>query len=127
MSSTPSVAATRRTIRRIYAVILTIGSAYLLFILITGWGIPCLYHLTTGWLCPGCGISRMFLSLARGDIAAAFAYNPVMFCLLPLWNLEALLCYWGRFPLFRRPAWLYSLLTITVTVLLVFTWVRNLP
>lgn len=40
-----------------------------------GIGIPCLFHLLTGLLCPGCGNSRAALALLRLDIKAALEYN----------------------------------------------------
>ena len=68
----------------ISAVTLCVGCAYALFCRLTGLGIPCLFHLATGLNCPGCGVSRMLLSLLRLDFAAAFHYNAVLFCLLPV-------------------------------------------
>ena len=73
-----------------YVIILGIGVAYLVFVMLTGWGIPCVFHAVTGLLCPACGVSRMLVSLARLDFAAAYAYNPfllltspiILFCLL---------------------------------------------
>ena len=68
----------------ISAVTLCVGCAYALFCRLTGLGIPCLFHLATGLNCPGCGVSRMLLSLLRLDFPAAFHYNAVLFCLLPV-------------------------------------------
>lgn len=65
------------------AIVVGVGIAYALFVRLTGWGIPCLFHLWTGKLCPGCGITRMFLSLLRLDFATAARYNLLVLCLLP--------------------------------------------
>ena len=67
-----------------YAVILTVGIAYLIFVLCTGEGIPCILYTATGLQCPGCGISRMLVSLVQLDLAAAFAYNPFLLVTSPL-------------------------------------------
>ena len=64
-------------------ILLAIGLAYLMFTTLTGWGIPCVFAKTTGLLCPGCGISRMFQALARLDFAAALRCNALVLCLLP--------------------------------------------
>lgn len=64
-------------------ILLFIGFAYLLFIRITGWGIPCLIKLVTGKLCPGCGITRMIMALLRFDIKTAADNNILLLCLLP--------------------------------------------
>lgn len=66
-----------------YASVLGIGIAYVLFTKLTNWGIPCVSRLLTDKLCPGCGISRMFLALLRLDFVAAARYNLLIFCLLP--------------------------------------------
>jgi hypothetical protein len=36
----------------------------------------CMMRRMTGLGCPGCGMTRCFISLARGDVAAAWSYNP---------------------------------------------------
>ena len=68
-----------REIIKKYAILLGIGFAYLIFVLIAGFGIPCIFHLITGLQCPGCGISRMFVSLAKLDFVSAFKYNSFVF------------------------------------------------
>jgi hypothetical protein len=38
---------------------------------------PCIFHSLTGLHCAGCGATRALIALLRGDIAAAFGYNPL--------------------------------------------------
>lgn len=64
--------------------ILAVGIAYLVFVLCTDWGIPCVFSALTGLECPGCGVSRMLVSLVRLDLAAAFSYNPFLLLTSPL-------------------------------------------
>lgn len=44
--------------------------------------IPCPILSLTGYYCPGCGISRLVLSLFSGHIYQAFRWNPFVFLLL---------------------------------------------
>lgn len=45
---------------------------------------PCPIHALTGLYCPGCGSGRAVMALLRGDVMAAFGYNPLaMVALLP--------------------------------------------
>jgi len=37
----------------------------------------CPLHALTGVPCPGCGTTRAALALARGDVPAAFGWNPL--------------------------------------------------
>ena len=62
-----------------YSIVLGIALAYLIFLLCTGIGIPCIFSKITGLKCVGCGISRMFVSLFKLDIVSAFWYNPFLF------------------------------------------------
>src|SRR5262245_33807472 len=36
----------------------------------------CMAKRLTGFGCPGCGLTRCFISLGHGDLAAAWSYNP---------------------------------------------------
>ncbi|WP_079415603.1 DUF2752 domain-containing protein [Paenibacillus ferrarius] len=47
--------------------------------------IPCIFHAVTGLYCPGCGITRVALSLLKWDFYQAFRFNPLVFVLLPLY------------------------------------------
>ena len=49
----------------------------------THWLPPCLFHFVTGLPCPGCGGTRAFVSLLKGDLIHSFLYHPVVpFCFL---------------------------------------------
>lgn len=62
---------------------LFIGLSYLFYLLMGGMGIPCLFHLVTGFNCPGCGITRLILNLAKGNVVEAFHSNPFIFISIP--------------------------------------------
>ncbi|WP_294500331.1 DUF2752 domain-containing protein [uncultured Gemmiger sp.] len=72
------------------AVLLAAGLAYGLFAARFG-GVPCPFRLVTGLKCPGCGITTLLLAVGRGNLAAAFAANPFLFC---TWPLPAALVVW---------------------------------
>jgi hypothetical protein len=62
----------------------------------TGRGVGCVFHAVTGWDCPLCGGTRLGAALLRGEVAAAVAWNPLVFIGLVvltvlgvLWVLEA--------------------------------------
>lgn len=65
------------------AILVGIGILYYIFIRVTGLAIPCIFRKITGFLCPGCGITRAILAAVRLDLAKAFAYNQFMFIALP--------------------------------------------
>lgn len=64
--------------------ILAVGIAYGLFVMYTGFGIPCPVNMITGYQCPGCGVSRMCMALLKLDVNSAYHYNKVLFLLLPI-------------------------------------------
>ena len=77
----------RKRIKRVIIIstsLLAVGCAYAVFFGKTGIGIPCVFRKVTGLLCPGCGTTRMLVSLLRFDFAAAWDYNPVVMCMLPV-------------------------------------------
>ncbi len=77
--------AKKRAVRLLifYAALLAVGLIYALICRLLGGGIPCVFHTLTGLYCPGCGITRMFLCLLRGDLMSAWLYNPAVLLLLP--------------------------------------------
>ncbi len=42
--------------------------------------LPCIPRTVTGVICPTCGMSRAWLALLQGDLAAAFSYHPMFWC-----------------------------------------------
>ena len=69
-------------------------------------GLPrplCLFREWTGIPCPSCGSTRMAETLLAGDIAGAFAHNPLVFGVL------AAVAVWAGFSAVRwmlgLPAW----------------------
>lgn len=69
-------------------IIAIIGFSYYLFVMLTDIKIPCVFSRVTGLYCPGCGVSRMCISIIQLDFKAAFGYNQLVFCLLPFFVYE---------------------------------------
>lgn len=77
-------AARGRATAKKYAVFLGAGLLYFAFVTWTGLSLPCPIRAATGFLCPGCGITQLFLSLAQGDLSGAWAANPALCLAGPL-------------------------------------------
>lgn len=72
------------TVCKAGAGLLCAGLLYAWVVIPMGVVIPCPFRLITGYLCPGCGVTRMCLAFLRGDPAAAYGYNKGLFLILPL-------------------------------------------
>lgn len=100
---------------------------YSVIFLITGNGLPCIFHKITGFYCPGCGISRMFISIAKFDFYQAFRYNPLVFILLILFFIYViieLIHFKKKGYYFKINKWLYIILLVIV---ISFGILRNVP
>ena len=115
-----------KIIAKKYFSLLLIGTGYLCFIKLTGYSIPCLFRLLTGYLCPGCGITTMLVALAHGDITAAFTANKALFLAAPylLWLIVRRDYVWiltGQIP-----AIAHSRILFLLVYFIAFTIFRNL-
>jgi hypothetical protein len=81
--------------------------------------IPCIFHEVTNLHCPGCGITRVCLSLLKGDFEQAFHYNMLVFVLAPLLLTYIVLEKKGL----KRTANVMMMVSITLT--LIFWVLRN--
>ena len=79
-----NMAARRSYVRRTLIEILALGTVYFITVSVTHLSIPCPIHALTGYLCPGCGITHMFLSLFHLKFIEAFHSNPYVFIILPI-------------------------------------------
>lgn len=116
----------RKKIQKIYIWLAIIAAAYGLWCGLTGLGIPCYYLTVHGYECPGCGLSRMVFSVFKLRFGEAFSYNPVGFVAFFAWNTVAVLCWWGKVELVKKPVFNYSLLTLTMAAFLLQGLLRNL-
>lgn len=66
------------------SILCSFAALYLLWVNATGLGIPCPIHLLTGLRCPGCGMTRAFVSLCHFHFHQAFRYNILSVTLVPL-------------------------------------------
>lgn len=114
-----------------YGIVLAVGMAYLAFVLLTSWRIPCVFYLLWGGYCPGCGVTRMCAALARLDIKAAMGHNLLVFCLLPfllgllIWK-SAVYVKKGNEGMVRTKAETVFYL-VAFVLCIIFTVLRNLP
>lgn len=104
------------------------GCAYTVFYKKFGIGLVCPLNFITGYQCPGCGITRMCLSLMRLDFKAAWSYNPVIMCMLPI---GAVLSFNGvkRYIVTGKndtPKWENSILIVMILILFIYGIVRNI-
>lgn len=110
-----------------FVVTLTIILVYGILYIFTKQGIPCIFHKISGLYCPGCGITRMFISLFKLNIYQAFRYNPLVFILLIMSTLYFLvdsLKYGITKKHIKLPEIVYIILLIIV---IGFGILRNIP
>lgn len=90
----------------------------------------CVFHSATGLWCPGCGLTRGFHQLFRGDVVAALGFNLfvpiVLVAVVASWWSWCRVA-WGRTPgRWRVP--MTNWVTVGVPVVLVIYGVlRNIP
>ncbi len=109
-------------------IILLIGLVYYVIVSLLGFGIPCPIRTITGFQCPGCGITRMCVSLFKLDFRSAFNFHPVVFCSLPF--LAVCFCF-QAFKYIKTGdngfnTWQHIIIWPCIIALLIFGVVRNI-
>ena len=117
----------RKNIIKIYCIILAITIPYAFWVKFTGLGIPCIVFELTGYKCPGCGISRMFISMLNLDFYHAFLHNQAMFVSFFVWNAIAFFAFIGKPAFLRKSKFIYSLVSVTIASWIIFSIIRNVP
>ncbi len=72
------------------SIIVASGLALLICYRLTGHGLPCVFRAMTGYLCPGCGMTRAVVAILDGNFAKAWQYNALSLTLLPVLTLYLL-------------------------------------
>lgn len=118
--------------RLLYAVCILLGVGallvgYLLTVRAAGQGIPCLIRRAIGLLCGSCGLTRALDALLRGEMAAAFGYNPLwpLYIAWGGWVLVGGAAHYVRRGVWRllpRPLWLHGAMAALVVI---FGIIRN--
>lgn len=99
-----------------------LGIIYCIFVIFTGFSIPCPIKTLTGGRieCPSCGVSRMSVSMAKLEFHEAFRYNPVIFSLIPIWAICIGLWIFGKGERFNK-----IVVIISIIILISFGIIRN--
>ena len=92
--------------------------------------IPCLFNKITNLYCPGCGVTRMLLSISKLNFYQAFRYNQLVFIFLPfiLLLLIDFLLKWLK----NQNNYIYlrinnKVWVVLLIIVLVFGILRNIP
>lgn len=108
------------------AAILAVLFLYLIFVRVTGTGIPCPIHTFTGYNCITCGITRMFAALSQGHFREAYEYNRFMFFAWPVAGAEALYVIYRFTHKEKLPRWNVAFLWVLLAAGLTFMVIRNI-
>ncbi len=106
-----------------------ISSAAIVYILVVrklGFGIPCIFHRITGFKCPGCGITGLFVALSRLDFRSAFNSNCFIFATSPFLLAELLYAAALKLSKKKMPEWNEKVLMIYVFLLIGWGVLRNI-
>lgn len=111
---------------RYIIVLIVIFLIYTVLIISFDIGIPCVFYEITGLYCPGCGITRLCLSLFEGDVYQAFRYNPIIFIDLPiLFILFVLNIFFKNNKNIKKITDVIIIFLATITI--IFGVIRNIP
>ena len=83
--------------------------------------VPCMFRLTTGLYCPGCGMTRFVYSIFKLQLYQAFRYNAMPFVLSPIYAVYLILEKKG----YKKQASAVTMFMLILTIL--YGIIRNIP
>lgn len=89
-------------------------------------GVVCPFNEILGWECPGCGGTRMAVSLLHLEFYQAFRYNPFVFITLPILGIVYT---WQTIKFIfqnQTSVWLDKFLIIYAILLITYGVIRNI-
>jgi hypothetical protein len=88
----------------------------------------CPFKALTGIPCPGCGMTRAILSMAKGDFHGAVGHNPFSFFLLFMVIISVVpMKYIGRLPSAAPVVMNYFLIAALIAVVIFWIFYRLVP
>lgn len=88
--------------------------------------VPCPFHAVTGVPCPGCGMTRACVAVARGDLAAAWGFHPFALLVVPLAVVIAVFPAGSRAAFARTPRAVRRVATSTALAACLGLWLCRL-
>lgn len=89
--------------------------------------IPCIFNKITNLYCPGCGLTRMFMSIIKLDFYQAFRYNPLVFILLIFSSLLLIFNKIYQHITHKKIKIPKSVYIILIFVVITYSILRNIP
>lgn len=90
-------------------------------------GIVCVFKGLFGWECPGCGGTRMAVSILHGEFYQAFRYNAFVFTTFPILLIVFIKQSYMYIVHNKLIDWLDKFLVGYAAGLLIFGIIRNIP
>lgn len=87
----------------------------------------CVFNKITGFLCPGCGMSRGIHSLFCGDINKAIHFNVLLVTALPLSMLWLIFRYTASKYCLNVKKYDNMVIAFFISIVIVYGIIRNIP
>lgn len=115
----------RKRVIVLFLILIGLGTAYVLWLEVTGLAVPCMFRKVTGFRCPGCGVTGMLVSLVKWDLQSAYEANPFLLITGPLLLAEVVYSFVCQTKRKKLPVWNERLVYLYAAALCIFGVCRN--